>query len=400
MKQFPMIVNHPEITYLDSAATALTPNCVIDAIVHYYTHKNTNISRGVDKLLYETTLSYEAVRSKTASFINAGLKEEIIFTRGTTTSLNLIAFGLADKLITEGDELILNIGEHHANLLPWQIVAQRKNAIIKYVNLDQNGSINYTHLQELLSDKTKVVSFAHVTNVLGSYNDPQAITKIIRQYAKNAFIIVDGAQAIVQQKVDVMAYDCDFYVFSGHKLFGPTGVGVLYGKMHMLEKMSPFEYGGDMNDSVTKQSSEFKQVPHKFEAGTMMIAEVLGLGAAIDFIEEINYNDKKVHIRKLRDFTITELKKQSNIILYNEENKDSTTISFNLKDVHAHDAATVFSNESVVIRAGHHCAQLLLEKLETTSSLRASISIYTTEADMKKFIEVCKKASDFLDVLF
>ena len=397
--QFPMLVTHPSIAYLDSAATALTPQTVIDAITTYYTKHNTNVSRGVDKLVYETTELYENVRTKVQAFMNADKNSEIIFTRGATTALNMVAFGFAQQILKKDDEIILNISEHHANIIPWQEVAKKTGAKLVYVDLLENGAIDSEHLATLLTEKTKIVSFAHVTNVLGSFNNPAVLIPIIRKYS-SAYVVIDGAQGIVQYEVDVQAMDCDFYAFSGHKLFGPTGVGVLYAKAELLAQMEPFEFGGDMNHSVAKYNSEYKEAPHKFEAGTMMISEVLGLGAAIDFMIEIGYEAKSEYIKELRSYAIQELRKQENIILYNEKNEDSTTISFNLMDVHAHDAATVFSNESVVIRAGHHCAQLLLEKLQATSSLRASISIYNTKDDIDRLIEVSKKAGNFLDVLF
>lgn len=397
--EFPMLINHPEIVYFDTAATALTPQSVVDATNNYYYLHNTNISRGVDKYGYETTTIYEDTRRQIATFMNAKHEEEIIFTRGTTTSLNMIAFGFAQQILQTGDEIILNIAEHHANLLPWIEIANRTGAIIKYVDLREDGAIDEQHLEKILSKKTKIVTFAHVTNVLGSHNDPQQLIPIIRAHS-DAYIIVDGAQGITQYAVDVQMIDCDFYAFSGHKIFGPTGIGVLYGKQTLLAQMQPFEYGGDMVAHVKKDHATYKDAPQKFEAGTMMIAEVFGLGEAIRYFESIGYEAKSRHIEAIRAYTIEQLQAIPNIIIYNKDNLDAPIITFNLKHIHAHDAASVFSKRNIVLRAGHHCAQLLLARLETTSSLRMSISVYNTKEDVDAFIEAAKKAGDFLDALF
>jgi len=398
-EQFPMFVNHPQMTYLDTAATALTPNCVIEAIKNYYTKHNTNINRGVDMLAYETTTIYENVREKVQKFINAAKSEEIIFTHGTTESINMIAAGFGKEVLTAGDEVILNIAEHHANLLPWLAIAEQTGAIVRYAELNNDGCINLAKLETLLTPQTKIVSFAHVTNVLGSYNNPQIITELVKRNS-NAYVVIDGAQGIVQEKVDVQEIGCDFYVFSGHKLYGPTGIGILYGKTKVLNQMQPLMFGGDMVHSVTKKQAEYKDIPHKFEAGTMMLAESFGLGAAIDFVQSFTYEEKIAHIKKLRAYAIAELAKIPNVIIYNKDNENSSLITFNIEGVHAHDAASRFSSDQVVLRAGHHCAQLLLEKLQATASLRMSIGIYNDKADIEKFIDSAKKAGDFLDELF
>jgi len=397
---FPMLTNNPAMVYLDSASTALTPDTVIAAVTDYYTNHNTNTSRGVDKYGYETTKRYEAVRSQVRAFINATEREEIIFTRGATASLNMIAFGFAASLLKPNDEIILNIAEHHANLLPWREVCRRTGAVIKYVDLRADGSIDLTHLTSLLSEKTRIVAFADVSNVLGSYNNTQEIVRLVRAHS-SAYVVVDGAQGVTQHAVDVQATDCDFYVFSGHKLCGPTGVGVLYGKKVLLEAMLPFEFGGDMIASVNKTKMEYKELPHKLEAGTMMIAEVFGLGAALEFYTAFDRSVVATHIKKLRTLAIAELKVHvPDIVLYNETLVDARTITFNVGGIHAHDVATVFSENDVVVRAGHHCAQLLLEKLQTTSTVRMSIGMHNTEADIARFIAVAKKAGNFLDALF
>ena len=401
-KDFPMIGNDAEMSYLDSASTALTPQVVIDAMADYYTQHNTNTSRGVDKLLYATTELFEAVRLQTQQFLQAKSADEIIFTRGTTDGLNIIAFGLQDFLLP-GDEIVINIAEHHANIIPWQEIEKRTGAVVVYCELAADGSIDVSKLPNVLSEKTKVVSFAHVTNVLGSYNDPKQVTKLVRTHAPNALVVIDGAQGIVQEAMDVQTVDCDFYVFSGHKLFGPTGVGVLYGKLALLNKMQPLTFGGDMNFNVAKSGSEYKDAPHKFESGTMMISEVLGLGAAIAYITAIGYEAKHAHISELRAYAFEQLAACPNIIIYNKDADNSTTIAFNIQDVPAHDAASMFSNNQVVLRAGHHCAQLLLEHIDAPSSLRASFSIYNTKADVDAFVNVVKLLQNegaFLDVLF
>lgn len=398
-KAFPMLMNHPKMAYFDTASTALTPQVVIDAITSYYQFSNTNTSRGVDKYGYETTIKYESVRQQVQSFINAQHAAEVIFTRGTTESLNMIAFGFAQNILKENDEIILNIAEHHANLLPWMEIAKKTKAIIKYVDLRADGAIDLEHLTTLLSDNTRIVAFAHVTNVLGSYNDPKAIAQLVRAHS-SAYIVVDGAQGIAQRIVDVQEYDCDFYVFSGHKLFGPTGIGILYGKKALLEQMTPFEFGGDMVAHVSQTEIEYKNLPQKLEAGTMMIAEVFGLGAAIDFYQSLPKEKTNAHIKALRAQAIDALSNIPHIVIYNKDNVDAITITFNIEGVHAHDTASVFSQNNVVVRAGHHCAQLLLEKLETTSSVRMSLAVYNTAEEIDTFIKVAKKAGNFLDVLF
>lgn len=398
-QDFPMLINTPEIAYFDTAATSLTPQVVIDAITNYYTFHNTNINRGVDKHGYKTTVIYESVRTKVGNFLHARYEDEIIFTRGATDSLNAIARMLQHQ-VTAADEIVLNIAEHHANLIPWIEIAKETGATLRYVDLNEDGSINVAAFADVLNERTKIVAFADVTNVLGSFNNPQVLVPIVREQAPNAYVIVDGAQGVTQYQVDVQANDCDFYVFSGHKLFGPTGVGVLYGKREHLATLQPFEFGGDMVDHVFKESATYKDAPHKFEAGTMMLAEVFGLGAAIDYMLELGYETKHQHIKALRAYAIQELKQIPDVIIYNETNVDAATIAFNIRGVHAHDAASVFSQQDVVVRAGHHCAQLLLEKLDTTSSVRLSFSIHNTRADVDKFIAAAKKAGDFLDVLF
>lgn len=398
-QDFPMLMNHKELTYLDSASTAFTPQSVIDSIVSYYTMHNTNTSRGVDKTMHETTVLFEGVRTQVKDCISAATAAEIVFTRGATAALNLAAFSFGRHVLNEGDEIILNIAEHHANILPWQRIAQEKKAQILYVDLDETGAIDHNHLVKLLSPRTKIVSFAHVTNVLGSYNDPRTLTRLIKEHS-NAYVVVDGCQGMVQEQVDVQACGCDFYAFSAHKLFGPTGVGVLYGKSEHLAMMEPFEYGGDMNDVVHLAYSEYKEAPHRFEAGTMMIAEVFGLGAALDYMAKIGWEAKSAYVADLRAYAIEQMKAVDGIIFYNENNVKSPTICFNIAGVHAHDAASVFSKHNVILRAGHHCAQLLLERLAATSSLRISFSIYTTKADVDRFIVALKKAGDFLDALF
>lgn len=396
---FPMLKNHPEFVYFDNASTALTPQSVVDEIVNYYQFHNTNTSRGVDKMLYETSEKFEQIRKKVQQYIGAEKKEEVIFTRGTTAALNLVAFGLGGQILQKDDEIILNIAEHHANIIPWQEIAHNKGAKIIYVDLNEDGSINLFDLEKKLTNRTKIVSFAQVTNVLSSYNNPKEITKLVKEKSA-AYVIVDGAQGIVQHSVDVQDIGCDFYAFSGHKLYGPTGVGVLYGKASVLALMHPFEFGGDMNDSVYHDYSTYKDAPQKFETGTMMIAEVFGLGAAIDFVEKIDQEKKIKHLIDLRAYTIQQMKQTKDIIIYNEALVDAPTICFNIKNVHAHDVASVFSNHHISLRAGHHCAQLLLEKLKTSSSLRMTIGIHNNKEDVDSFITALQKAGDFLDVLF
>jgi len=387
---FPQITEKEEI-YLDSAASSLKPLSVIAAIQHYYHDLSANVHRGVYKESYEATMLYEEAREKIAAFIHADIKETI-FTRGATASLNLVANSYGLTHLQAGDEIITSELEHHSSVLPWLNVAKKTGAKLVYIPLDKDGRITVEAFQTVLTSKTKVVALTYVSNVMG-YLTP--IAEIIRLAHKaNAIVVVDAAQAVQHLRLDVKALDCDFLAFSGHKMLGPTGIGILYGKEALLEAMEPMEFGGDMNDNVDKFAAEWKDLPYKFEAGTMPIAEVIGLGAAVDYWNANSMSDMEDHVKRLRLYTITQLKKMPDLVIYNPT-ADTGIISFNIVGVHSHDASTFFAEKNVCLRAGHHCAQLLIKWLGIEACLRASFYFYNTYADCDRFVDSVKEAVRF-----
>jgi cysteine desulfurase/selenocysteine lyase len=389
-KDFPQITEK-DMVYLDSAASSLKPLSVIAAIDHYYHDLSTNIHRGVYKETYEATRLYEEAREKIAAFIHAKT-EEVIFTRGATSALNLVALTYGMENVREGDEIIVSELEHHSSVLPWQRVAQKTKATLVYVPLNAEGRITVEAFRSVLSDKTKVVALTYVSNVMGYISPMREI--IALSHEKQAIVVVDAAQAVQHMHLDVVALDADFLAFSGHKMLGPTGIGILYGKEALLKAMEPLELGGDMNDNVNKDDAEWKDLPYKFEAGTMPIAEVIGLGSAVDYWNASDMTKMEDHVRRLRFYTVAQLKKMPEITIYNP-NADTGVIAFNLKNVHSHDAATFFAEKNVCLRAGHHCAQLLVKWLGIEASLRASFYFYNTYADCDRFIEAVKGAIVF-----
>ena len=388
---FPVFRNEPNLAYLDSAAMALKPDCVINAVNDYYTKLGVNVHRGVYRLSYEATDKYEEARTTIAKFINANF-EEVVFTRGASASLNLVASSYGLSFLKPGDEVITTELEHHSSNMPWFNVCQKTGAILKYVPLNEEGRITVDAFKKVLTDKTKVVAITYVSNVMGYITPVKEIIKLAHE--KGAIVSLDGAQAVPHMKVDVKNLDCDFLSFSGHKLCGPTGIGVLYGKLDLLEKMPPIEFGGDMADTVTTISQTYKAAPYKFEAGTPIIAGVIGLAEACKFIESIGFDNIIKQENKLRKLAIEELEKIDGVIIYNKS-CETGIVSFNLEGVHPHDAASVFDNNDVCIRAGHHCAQLITSWLKTIGTVRASFYFYNTEEDVYKFIKAVKEAKDF-----
>lgn len=388
MKDFPM--KEEKYIYFNSASTSYKPKKVIEAMNDYYHHYSVNIARGVDSLGFSVTEKYENVRVKVAKFIDCE-KNEVVFTRGTTESINLVAYGI-EHLLNEGDEIIVSVSEHHANLIPWQELAKRKHLTLKIIDIDDL----YNNLEKEMTDKTVLVAINHVSNVLGIKNDIKRLAEITHK--KNALILIDGAQGIVHETVSMKDTNVDFYAFSGHKMYGPMGVGVLYGKKEHLEKLKPLMYGGEMIDIVEEQTSTYKQAPHKFEGGTMMIPEVLGLGAAIDYIEEVGQVNINNHIKNLRDYLIKNMEEMP-LTIYNKEIATSL-ITFNFNNIHSHDVASVLDKNNIIVRAGHHCASLVHKKLNTTSSVRISIALYNTKEECDLLIDALKKVGDYIDVLF
>lgn len=393
-QDFPVLRDNSNLAYLDNAAMALKPDCVIKAVNDYNSKLGVNVHRGVYKLSYEATDLYEQARNTIAKFINSSF-EEIVFTRGASQSLNLVASSYGLNFINEGDEIITSELEHHSSHMPWNNVCNVRKAVIKYVPLNSEGRITIEAFKSVLTNKTKVVALTYVSNVMGYITPIKEIIKLAHEVG--AIVIVDGAQAVPHMKVDVKDLDCDFLAFSGHKLCGPTGIGVLYGKKELLDKMPPIEFGGDMADTVTKDSMTFKMPPYKFEAGTPIIAGAIGLAKACEYIESIGLDNISKYEYMLKEEALKRLKEIPDIIIYNP-NCETGIISFNIKGVHPHDAASVFDKDDVCIRAGHHCAQLITSWLNTIGTVRASFYFYNNMNDVIKFVEGVKEARDFFSM--
>src|SRR5690606_358396 len=380
-EQFPILnqeINGKPLVYLDSSATSQKPIQVIEAINEYYRKNNSNVHRGVHTLGSRATDQYEGARDKVKQFLNAKDRGEIIFTRGTTTSLNIVAQSYGLDHVTNEDEIVITPMEHHSNLIPWQQVAKRTGAKLKYIPLKADGTISLEDVRKTVTDKTKIVAVTHVSNVLGTVNPIKEIAEIAHQHG--AIIVVDGAQAAPHLKVDVQELNCDFYAFSGHKMLAPTGIGVLYGKRELLEKMEPVEFGGEMIDFVEKFDSTWKELPWKFEGGTPIIAGAIGLGAAIDFLNDIGMENILAHEEKLAAYALERLSEIEGLTIYGPK-KRAALVTFNLGDIHPHDVSTVLDTEGIAIRAGHHCAQVLMKELDVVATARASMYLYNTEED-------------------
>lgn len=385
------VLTEKKLAYLDNAAMALKPRCVVEAIDNYYSKYGCNVHRGVYALSYEATEMYEEARGVVANFINAN-EEEIVFTKGTTNSLNLIALSYGMDNINEGDEIITSELEHHSSHMPWFNVAQKKKAILKYVPLDEEGRITVENFKKVLTNKTKVVALNIVSNVMGYLTPIKEITKLAHEVG--AIVIADGAQAVPHMKIDVKDLDCDFLAFSGHKLCGPTGIGVLYGKYALLDKMEPIEFGGDMADEVEKNSQTYKAVPYKFEAGTPNVAGVIGLKEAIRYILKVGMDNILKKEYELKKLALDELLKLKEVEVYNKT-AECGLLTFNIKGIHPHDAASIFDKNGVCIRAGHHCAQLITKWLGVVGTIRASFYFYNDEEDVKRFVDSVKETIEF-----
>ncbi|HEL2552746.1 TPA: cysteine desulfurase [Streptococcus suis] len=389
------VVNDESLVYLDNAATTQKPQQVLDVLADYYQKDNANVHRGVHTLSERATARYEAARQKVADFIQAKSSKEILFTRGTTTSLNWVA-QFAKEILQPDQEVIISVQEHHSNIIPWQQACQQTGAKLRYVTL-KDGELDMDHLRSLLSSKTKFVSLAHVSNVLGGVVPIGEIAELVHQVG--AYLVVDGAQSVPHMAVNVQELDVDFYAFSGHKMLGPTGIGVLYGKEELLNRMSPVEFGGEMIDFVYEQSATWKELPWKFEAGTPNIAGAIGLGAAIDYLTEIGMDAIQAHEAELVDYIFPKLQAIPGLTIYGSQDLSKRTgvIAFNLDDLHPHDVATALDYEGVAVRAGHHCAQPLLRYLQVPATVRASFYIYNTKADCDKLVEALIKTKEFFN---
>lgn len=388
---FPILKNR-NIAYLDSGATSQKPQAVIDAISEFYKKCNANPHRGAYALSQEATEVYENTRTKIAEFINAKHREEIIFSKNATESLNLIAYSYGLENIEKDDEIVISIMEHHSNLVPWQKVAKTKQAKLNYMYINENFELSDEEIESKITDKTKIVGITHVSNVLGTINNIEKIIKYAHK--KGAIVIVDASQSIPHMKIDVQALDADFLVFSGHKMLAPLGIGVLYGKKELLDNMTPFLMGGDMIEYVYEQDTTFASLPNKFEAGTQNVEGVIGLGAAIDYIESLGYDKIEQIEREIVHYAIEELRKLNFLDLYLTKNNEnhSAVISFNIKGVHPHDVASILDAEGVCVRSGNHCAQPLMRFLGIDSTCRASFYIYNTKEDVDRFVEALNKA--------
>lgn len=392
-KDFPVLNNNPDLVYLDTGATALKPKCVIDKINEYYDKYGVNVNRGVYELSYEATTEYEETRTLTAKFLNAREKE-IVFTKGASNGLNMVALGFGMDYIQEGDEIITTELEHHSNVLPWMNVAKKKNATLKYIELDSTGRITVEAFKKTITEKSKVLAITYVSNVMGYITPIKEIIKIAHEH--NIIVVVDAAQAVPHMKVDVQDLDCDFLAFSAHKMFGPTGFGILFGKYKYLKKMSPIEYGGDMIDVVEKYEATTKDAPYKFETGTPPIAEAIAFKEAIKYIESIGYDRIHEHERILLNYAREKLSKVEGITIYNPT-AETAIITFNINKAHPHDAATIFDEYHVALRAGHHCAQLITKWLDCVATLRACIYVYNDYHDIDVFVEAVKAAVKYFE---
>ena len=389
-KDFP-IFNNRDIVYLDSGATSQKPKMVIDAIENFYEINNANPHRGAYSLSIDATTAYEETRKKIAKFINARFSEEIIFSKNASESLNLLAYSYGLDNLKSDDDVVISIMEHHSNLVPWQFVTKKTGSKLKYLYINDQFEISKEEIEKKITDNTKIVGITHVSNVLGTVNNIKEIIKYAHK--KGAIVIVDASQSIPHMKIDVQDLDADFLVFSGHKMMAPLGIGVLYGKRELLNKMNPFLMGGDMIEYVYEQDTTFAPLPNKFEAGTQNVEGVIGLGAAIDYIEKVGYDEIQKHEKELIEYARVKLTKLDYLNLYMTPNIEnhSAVISFNINNVHPHDVASILDTYGVCVRSGNHCAQPLMRYLEIDSTCRASFYIYNDKEDVDKLIEAIEK---------
>ncbi len=388
--QFPALAQevggHP-LVYLDNAATSQKPQYVLDALTAYYEHDNANVHRGIHELSRRATVAFEDARVKLAKFIGAADSAELVWTRGTTEAINLVASSWGMDTLGEGDEILLSSLEHHSNIVPWQLVARRTGARIRYIEMDEQGRLILDDLPELLTDRTRMVAVSHISNALGTVNP---IREIAEQAKKvGALMLVDGAQAVPHRRVDVQELGCDFYAFSGHKMCGPTGSGGLWGRRSLLESMPPYQGGGEMIRTVGREESTWAEIPHKFEAGTPNIAGAIALGAAADFLDEVGFDRIAEHERELLSYALERLDDLGGIRVYGPTDLDerSGVISFTMGDAHPHDISTILDSRGIAIRAGHHCAQLVMQHFGISATARASFYLYNSTDDVDRLIE-------------
>ncbi|HSI70164.1 MAG TPA: cysteine desulfurase [Gillisia sp.] len=395
-KDFPILkreVNGYPLIYMDNAATSQTPQQVIDAIVDYYSNYNSNIHRGVHTLSQEATDKYEAARKKVQAHFNAAHSYEIIFTSGTTHGINLVASGFA-SLLKEGDEILVSALEHHSNIVPWQMLTEKTGSVLKVIPMNQNGELIMEDFHQLLSEKTKIVFINHVSNALGTVNPIKEIIKAAHK--KGAAVLIDGAQAAPHIKADVQALDVDFYVASAHKMCGPTGVGVLYGKEEWLKKLPPYQGGGEMIATVTFEKTTYADLPHKFEAGTPNICGGIAFGAALDYMNSIGFDKIAAYEKQLLEYATEKLLEIEGVRIYGISKEKTAVISFNIEGIHPYDIGTIIDKLGIAVRTGHHCAQPIMDYYGIPGTVRASFSFYNTMEEIDKFIEAVKRAKNML----
>lgn len=394
-EDFPVLerrVNGKPLVYFDNAATSQKPRAVIEAVNRYYTEYNANIHRGIHKLAEEATLAYEEAREKVAKFINANRTEEIVFVRNTTEAINSIAYAWGRANIGSGDKIVLTIMEHHSNIVPWQQLAREKNARIEFIKINEEGQLRLDEIREMIDDKTKIVCVAHASNVLGTINPVSEIAKTAHRHG--ALVLVDAAQSVPHMRVDAKEMDCDFMAFSGHKMLGPTGIGVLYGKSRHLEDMPPFLCGGEMIKEVHMSGATWNELPYKYEAGTPNMAGAIGLGTAVNYLRKIGMENVRQHEMEITSYALDRMRQVKGLTIYGSRDVKQRVgvISFNLGDIHAHDLASILDEEGVAIRSGHNCAQPLMEFLDIPAAARASFYIYNTKEEVDTLINVLEKA--------
>lgn len=394
-KEFPILaqqVHGKPLVYLDNAATSQKPKCVIEALTRFYLMDNANIHRGVHQLSERSTLAYEAARGKVQRFLNAANAREIIFVRGATEGINLVAQTFGRTHVSAGDEIVISALEHHSNIVPWQMLCEEKGAVLRVIPINDRGEVEFGQFEKLLNRRTKLVAVSHVSNALGTINPVREIVQTAHQF--NVPVLIDGAQAVPHIKVDVRNLDCDFYVFSGHKVFGPTGIGVLYGREQLLEDMPPYQGGGDMIRSVTFEKTTYNELPYKFEAGTPDIAGVIGLGAAIDYLDQIGMDAVAAHEHDLLQYGTKALESISGLRLIGTAREKAGVLSFVLDGVHPHDAGTILDREGVAVRTGHHCAQPVMGRFGVSATTRASLAFYNTKEDIDALVAGIHKVKE------
>ena len=388
-KDFPIFRNQSDgkapLIYLDNAATTQKPQKVIDAVSHFYTHTNANIHRGAYDLAMAATDAYEGARAKVQQFINAASEKEIVFTRGTTESINLVMGAYLRQQLQPGDNVLISAMEHHANLVPWQMLCLEKKAELRVIPINENGELQLDHIEQLLDHRTRLMAVAHISNSLGTINPIVNLTRLAHE--KKLPILIDGAQSVGHMPIDVQQMDCDFFAFSGHKMFGPTGIGVLYGKKALLDQMSPYQFGGDMIRRVSFEGTTFAKTPNKFEAGTPNIAGAVGLAAAIDYLSAIGMEAIQAHTHDLLVYATKKLSNVEGLQIIGQAKEKSAIISFTYKDIHPHDIASILNESGIAIRAGHHCTQPVMQFFQIAGTSRVSFSLYNSRDEIDKLVK-------------